>query len=67
MSVQVKNAGVAGYAEAFLPVHSDSQASEWYSYFENDASRYDSAEWMQGSWLSTAWFDPSNELQLRFA
>ena len=31
-----KNAGVAGYAEAFLPVHSDSQASEWYSYFEND-------------------------------
>ena len=29
--------------------------------------RYDSAEWMQGSWLSTAWFDPSNELQLRFA
>ena len=31
-----KNAGVAGYAEAFIPVHSDSQASEWYSYFEND-------------------------------
>ena len=34
--MQVKNAGVAGYAEAFLPAHSDSQASEWYSYFEND-------------------------------
>ena len=25
-----------GYAEAFIPVQSDSQASEWYSYFEND-------------------------------
>ena len=31
-----KNAGVAGYAEAFRPVRSDSQTSEWYSYFEND-------------------------------
>ena len=31
-----KNAGVAGYAEAFRPVQSDSQKSEWYSYFEND-------------------------------
>ena len=31
-----KNAGVAGYAEAFSPVQSDSQTSEWYSYFEND-------------------------------
>ena len=31
-----KNAGVAGYAEAFIPVQSDSHASEWYSYFEND-------------------------------
>ena len=31
-----KNAGVAGYAEAFIPVQSDSQASEWYRYFEND-------------------------------
>ena len=31
-----KNAGVAGYAEAFMPVQSDSQTSEWYSYFEND-------------------------------
>ena len=31
-----KNAGVAGYAEAFRPVHSDLQTSEWYSYFEND-------------------------------
>ena len=31
-----KNAGVAGYAEAFRPVQSDSQTSEWYSYFEND-------------------------------
>ena len=30
-----KNAGVAGYAEAFIPVQSDSQASEWYRYFEN--------------------------------
>ena len=31
-----KNAGVAGYAETFMPVQSDSQTSEWYSYFEND-------------------------------
>ena len=31
-----KNAGVAGYAEAFRPVQSDSQTSEWYSDFEND-------------------------------
>ena len=31
-----KNAGVVGCAEAFLPVQSDSQASELYSYFEND-------------------------------
>ena len=31
-----KNAGVAGYAEAFIPGQSDSQASEWYIYFEND-------------------------------
>ena len=27
---------VAGYAEAFIPVQSDSQTSEWYIYFEND-------------------------------
>ena len=32
-----KNVGVAGYAEAFMPVQSDLQTSEWYSYFENDA------------------------------
>ena len=31
-----KNVGVAGYAEAVIPVQSDSQTSEWYSYFEND-------------------------------
>ena len=31
-----KNVGVAGYAEAFIPVQSDLQTSEWYSYFEND-------------------------------
>ena len=31
-----KNAGVAGYAEAFRPVQSDSQTSEWYSYLRND-------------------------------
>ena len=31
-----KNVGVAGYAEAFMPVQSDLQPSEWYSYFEND-------------------------------
>ena len=31
-----KNVGVAGYAEAFMPVQSDLQTSEWYSYFEND-------------------------------
>ena len=31
-----KNVGVAGYAEAFRPVHSDLQTSEWSSYFEND-------------------------------
>jgi hypothetical protein len=35
-----KNAGVAGYAEAFRPVQSDSQTSEWYSYFENDVPGY---------------------------
>ena len=35
-----KNAGVAGYAEAFRPVQSDSQTSEWYSYFENDVLAY---------------------------
>ena len=28
--------GVAGYAEAFLTVQSDSQTNECYSYFEND-------------------------------
>ena len=27
---------LSGYAEAFIPVQSDSQTSEWYSYFEND-------------------------------
>ena len=31
-----KNVGVAGYDEAFMPVQSDLQTSEWYSYFEND-------------------------------
>ena len=31
-----KNVGVAGYAEAFMPVQSDLQTSELYSYFEND-------------------------------
>ena len=31
-----KNVGVAGYAEAFMPVQSDLQTNEWYSYFEND-------------------------------
>ena len=31
-----KNVGVAGFAEAFMPVQSDLQTSEWYSYFEND-------------------------------
>ena len=31
-----KNASVAGYAEAFRSVQSDSQTSEWYIYFEND-------------------------------
>ena len=31
-----KNVGVAGHAEAFMPVQSDLQTSEWYSYFEND-------------------------------
>ena len=31
-----KNADVTGYAEAFRPVQSDSQTSEWYSYFKND-------------------------------
>ena len=31
-----KNVGVAGYAEAFMPVQSDLQTIEWYSYFEND-------------------------------
>ena len=27
---------LSGYAEAFRPVQSDSQTSEWYSYFKND-------------------------------
>ena len=31
-----KNVGVVGCVEAFLPVPSDSKASEWCSYFEND-------------------------------
>ena len=31
-----KNAGVAGYAEAFRSVQSDSPTSNWYSYFENN-------------------------------
>ena len=35
-----KNAGVAGYAEAFIPVQSDSQASEWYSYFEKRCTSF---------------------------
>ena len=35
-----KNVGVAGYAEAFMPVQSDLQTSEWYSYFENDVLVY---------------------------
>ena len=39
-----KNAGVAGYAEAFRPVQSDSQTSEWYSYFENDVLGYDNVD-----------------------
>ena len=26
---------LSGYAEAFRPEQSDSQTSEWYSYFEN--------------------------------
>ena len=35
-----KNASVAGSAEAFLSVQSDSQTSDWYSYFENDVLVY---------------------------
>lgn len=31
-----KNVGVAGYAEAFMPVQSDLQTSERYSYLQND-------------------------------
>ena len=31
-----KNVGVAGYAEAFMPVQSDLQTSELYSYLQND-------------------------------
>ena len=33
-----KTAGVAGYAETFMPVQSDSQTSEWYSYVSSDIS-----------------------------
>ena len=33
-----KRVFVTIYAEAFLSVQSDSQASEWYSYFENNVS-----------------------------
>ena len=39
-----KNVGVAGYAEAFMPVQSDLQTSEWYSYFENDVLVNDEGE-----------------------
>ncbi|RHT13458.1 hypothetical protein DW836_09615 [Ruminococcus sp. AM34-9LB] len=49
-----KNAGVAGYAEAFRPVQSDSQTSEWYSYFENavlDCLR----QWNFGLYVSGFW------------
>ena len=31
---------LSGYAGAFRPVQSDSQTSEWYSYFENDVLVY---------------------------
>ena len=34
--MQEKKRRRTGYAEAFIPVQSDSQTSEWYSYFEND-------------------------------
>ena len=37
---KAEEGGVAGYAEAFRPVQSDSQTSEWYSYFENDVLVY---------------------------
>ena len=66
-----KNAGVAGYAEAFIPVQSDSQTSEWYSYFENavldhprsllihersrSATIYGLLPEDQGQWLKALW------------
>ena len=49
-----KNAGVVGYAEAFIPVQSDSQASEWYSYFENDVLDC-LRQWNFGLYVSGFW------------
>ena len=49
-----KNAGVAGYAEAFRPVQSDSQTSEWYSYFENDVLDC-LRQWNFGLYVSGFW------------
>ena len=52
-----KNAGVAGYAEAFRPVQSDSQTSEWYSYFENDVLDC-LRQWNFGLYVSGFWHIP---------
>ena len=49
-----KNAGVAGYAEAFRPVQSDSQTSEWYGYFENDVLDC-LRQWNFGLYVSGFW------------
>ena len=44
----------AGYAEAFRPVQSDSQTSEWYSYFENDVLDC-LRQWNFGLYVSGFW------------
>ena len=49
-----KNVGVAGYAEAFMPVQSDLQTSEWYSYFENDVLDC-LRQWNFGLYVSGFW------------
>lgn len=45
-----KNVGVAGYAEAFMPVQSDLQTSKWYSYFENNVPEIFSKNFLKISW-----------------
>ena len=55
-----KNVGVAGYAEAFMPVQSDLQTSEWYSYFENDVLVYRQIDFLSNIFPSLIHFYESN-------